>query len=220
MEAQMSETNEPVEKEVTESRTSQETIDYKALYEKSQEDLRIVAEHKDKLYKETKQAKADRELADLQSKKVAEEKAQKDGEFEKLWNTSKQEKADLEKRLQDIEKSNRSEKVQISAMRIATELADGDNAELLSEFVQRNLDKMADEAGGLSPDVLEAVKNEFKSNGKFKALLRGSKAAGGGATGNTVTKAQSSELSRAEFAKLSPLEQGKFFSNKQNKLTD
>lgn len=219
MEVQMSETNEPVVNE-EQSKTSVDLDAILAENVKLKEDLRIVAEHKDKLYKETKQAKADRELADLQAKKVSEEKAQKDGEFEKLWNTSKQEKEELQKRLENMTKVNRDEKVQISAMRIATELADGDNAELLSEFVQRNLDKMADEAGGLSPDVLEAVKNEFKSNGKFKALLRGSKATGGGATGNVSTKSQSQELSRAEFSKLSPLEQGKFFSNKSNKLTD
>lgn len=211
----MTESNEPA---VTEQVSEQ--VDYKALYEKSQEDLRVVAEHKDKLYKETKQAKADRELAVLQEKKVSEEKAQKDGEFEKLWNTSKQEKEELVKRLETIEKANRNEKVQISAMRIATELADGDNAELLSEFVQRNLNKMADEAGALSAEVLEAVKNEFRNNGKFKSLLRASKAAGGGATGNVSTKAQSQELSRAEFARLSPLAQGKFFADKNNKLTD
>ena len=211
----MIESVEPaVEKEVV------DTTDYKALYEKSQEDLRIVAEHKDKLYKETKQAKADRELAVSQEKKISEEKAQKDGEFEKLWNTSKQEKEELVKRLEAIEKANRNEKVQISAMRIATELADGVNAELLSEFVQRNLNKMADEAGALSAEVLEAVKNEFKNDGKYKALLRASKAAGGGATGNVSTKTQSQEMSRADFARLSPLAQGKFFANKDNKLTD
>lgn len=213
MEAQMSETNDPVIEQ------KETPIDYKALYEQSQADLKIVAEHKDKLYKETKQAKADRELADLTAKKVTEEKAQKDGEFEKLWNTSKQEKEELVKRLETIEKANRNEKVQISAMRIATELADGDNAELLSEFVQRNLDKMADEAGGLSPDVLEAVKNEFRNNGKFKALLRGSRAAGGGATGNTSAKAQIQEISRAEFDGMSQTARGKFFSS-GGKLTD
>lgn len=215
----MTESNEPV----AEQETTKTEHDLEAILKenaKLKEDLRIVAEHKDKLYKETKQAKADRELADLQAKKVSEEKAQKDGEFEKLWNTSKQEKEELQKRLEDITKANRNEKVQISAMRVATELADGDNAELLSEFVQRNLDKMADEAGGLSPDVLEAVKNEFRNNGKFKSLLRGSKATGGGATGNTGTKSQSQELSRADFERLSPLDQGKFFSNKSNKLID
>jgi hypothetical protein len=78
---------------------------------------------------------------------------------------------------------------------------------------------MADEAGGLSPDVLEAVKNEFKNNGKFKALLRGSKAAGGGATGNINTKAESKEISRAEFEKLSQVARGKFLST-GGKLTD
>ncbi len=162
----------------------EEVIDYKALYEKSQQDIAKIAAKKDELLNETKKAKQDREAAELAATKATEEKAQKDGEFEKLWQTAKQEKDALLMSLSELKNSNRKEKIQVSAMRLATELADGDNAELLSEFVQRNLDKIADEAGGLSPDVLEAVKNEFKNNSKYKSLLRASKANGGSATGN------------------------------------
>ncbi len=176
----MTESNEQVTPVV-----EQDTTDYKVLYEKAQKDIEKIVAKKDELLKETQQAKIDRDRIDLSARKAAEEKAQKDGEFEKLWQTAKKETDELNKRLQDITTSNRKEKIQISAMRVATELADGDNADLLSEFVQRNLDKMADEAGGLSPDVLEAVRNEFKNNSKYKSLLRGSKAAGGSASGNT-----------------------------------
>ena len=185
-------------------------LDYKALYEKSQSDLKIVADHKEKLYQETKQAKADRAQAKADADRIIEEKAQRDGEFESLWKAAKVKEAELTQKLADKDKANRNEKVQISALRIATELADGDNAELLSEFVQRNLDKMADEAGGLSLDVLEAVKNEFKNNGKYKALLRGSKAVGGGATGNTRGAQETQSLTRSEFANLSPSKQSEF----------
>lgn len=201
MEAQMTESVEP---EVT------ETIDYKTLYEKSQEDIAKIAAKKDELYRETKKAKQDRETALLAHQKEAEDKALKDGEFEKLWQTVKKEKDELTKRLQDVTTSNRNEKIQISAMKIATELADGDNADLLSEFVRNNLNKLADEAGGLSLDVLEAVRNEFKNNGKFKALLRVSKATGGGAPGNTRSAQDQQTLTRAEFAKLNPLKQSEF----------
>lgn len=205
MEAQMSETNEQVTQEV-----ENDTTDYKALYEKAQSDIAKIAAKKDELLNETKKAKHDREAAELAHQKATEEKAQKDGEFEKLWQTAKKEKEELTNRLQEIQNSNRREKVQISAMRVATELADGDNAELLSEFVQRNLDKMADEAGGLSPDVLEAVKNEFKNNGKYKALLRGSKAVGGGATGNTRSAPEVKTITRSEFAGLNATQQSAY----------
>lgn len=182
----------------------EETIDYKSLYEKSQADLQAVAKKKDELLGETKRAKDEQRHASEQARLASEAKAAKDGAFEELWNTTKAEKDALLKQLQDVTTSNRREKLQVAAMRIATELADGDNAELLSDFVARNLDKMADESGGLTPDVLDAIKNDFKTNAKFKALLRGSKAAGGGATGNMSSAQQSNTVDRATFDKMSP----------------
>lgn len=186
-------------------------VDYKTLYEKAQADIEKIAAKKDELYKETKKAKADREAAEHSAMKAAEEKAQKDGEFEKLWQTAKKEKDELHQRLLDIQNSNRKEKIQIAAMRVATELADGDNAELLSDFVQRSLDKMADEAGALSADVLEAVKSEFKESTKYKSLLRASKAMGGGAAGNTRSASEDSKtVERATFTTWNPAKQMSF----------
>jgi hypothetical protein len=205
MEAQVTESIEQVDE-------TEAVIDYKSLYEESQKDIAKIAAKKEELYKETKRAKQEREAAISAHQKEVEDKALKDGEFEKLWQTTKKEKDDLEKKLKDITLSSRNEKIQIFAMKIATELADGDNAELLSEFIQKNLGKLADEAGGLSSDVLEAVKSEFKNNGKFKALLRVSKAVGGGATGNTRGAQEQQTLTRAEFAKLNPLKQSEFAS--------
>ncbi len=98
--------------------------------------------------------------------------------------------------------SNRREKIQVQSMRIANELADGDNAELLSDFVARNLDKMADDTGAVTSDVLDAIKNDFKANQKFKSLLRGSKATGGGATGNVSSAQVTKAISREAFTKL------------------
>ncbi len=184
--------------------TQEEVIDYKSLYEKSQADLQAVAKKKEELLSETKKAKDEQRHATETARQASEAKAAKDGEFEKLWQTTKSEKDALLKQLQDITTSNRREKLQVAAMRIATELADGDNAELLSDFVARNLDKMADETGNTTSDVLEAIKNDFKTNAKFKALLRGSKAAGGGATGNMSSAQQSNTVDRATFDKMSP----------------
>ncbi len=203
----------------TVSAVEEETIDYKSLYEKTREDLEKVAAKKDELYKETKKAKSERESAQAEAQRIAEEKAQKDGEFEKLWKTAKQEKDELLQKLQHIEKSSRNEKIQIAAMRVATELADGDNAELLSEFVMRNLDKMSDERGSLSDDVLQAVRDEFKNNSKFKSLLRSSKATGGSAPGNLQTNNKQQTLTRAEFEAMPHASRGKFLSG-GGKLVD
>ncbi len=193
-----------------------EEIDYKAKYEQTLLQLETVAAHKEKLYTETKKAKADREeaakLAD-QVRRDAEEHAKKNGEFERLFESKAKENEQLQKQLQDIMKGNRQEKVQISAMRIATELADGDNAELLSDFVQRSLDKLADDNGALSAEAINAVKDEFKNNGKFKALLRGSKAIGGGAVGNTSSAGDSKTVERTTFDKWNATKQMTFIKS-------
>ncbi len=184
---------------VAEQQTEVEVVDYKALYEKTKADLDTVAAHKDKLYQETKEAKTARDKAAAETKRIEQEKAIKDGEFEKLFQTKSKEVDEYKTKLENTLKAIRQDKLHVSAMRISQELAEGDNAELLSDFVVRNLDKMADENGSLSDDVLEAVKKEFAGNQKYKALLRGSKASGGDAAGNAGGKAAKATITRAEF---------------------
>lgn len=174
-------------------------VDYKALYEETQKKLDTVAAHKDKLYQETKAAKAEREAAKAEAMRIEQEKAVKDGEFEKLWQTTKQEKDALLKQLSDVKSATRNEKIQLTSMRVANELADGDNVELLSVFVQTKIAALADEAGQVAPDVAEAIVHEFKNNMKFKALLRGSKAAGGGAPGGSHSVQTNKTITRTEF---------------------
>ncbi len=192
-------------------------IDYKAWYEQNQEKIKsfdAVVAKKDELLKETKKAKADKQAADAETARMAEEKAHKDGEFEKLWKTAKQREDDLAKELQNIKNANRQDRIQNAALTIASKLAEGDNVELLSDFVSRNLDKLADETGALSADVFEEVAKDFANNVKYKSLMRDSKSSGGSAPGN-VRGAQSSskEVDRAAFAKLKPEQQMKHITS-------
>ncbi len=201
----------------------EDTQDYKALYEKALQDLEKVAAKKEQLYKETKAAKAAREEAAAEAQRIAEETAKKNGEFEKLWKSASQEKEELLQQLKAIRNGNRQEKLSLASMKIATELADGDNAELLSEFVKRNLENIADDDGSLSEDILKAVASEFKNNAKFKSLLRGSKASGGGAPGNMKGSSEKATLTRAEFDRMSPAKKTEFISKVRNgsaELTD
>lgn len=191
--------------QVTESQ--EPVVDYKELYEKTAADLKAVAAKKEELLSETKKAKEARREADEAATKAAQEKSLKDGEFEKLYQTVQKEKDELAKRLHDVTTSNRREKLQVQSMRIANDLADGDNAELLSDFVMRNLDKMADDNGSLTADIIQAVTNDFKANTKFKSLLRSSKATGGGATGNTSSAQATKVISREVFSKMAPAQQ-------------
>lgn len=184
--------------------------DYKAMYEKAMLDLEKVVAKKDQLYKETKAAKAAKEEAAAEATRIAEETAKKNGEFEKLWKSVSSEKEELLKQLKAIKQGTRQEKLNLAAMKVATELADGTNAELLSEFVKKNLENIADDDGSLGEDVLKAVSLEFKNNEKFKSLLRGSKASGGGAPGNMKTVVEKSTLTRAEFDNLPALKKSEF----------
>jgi len=145
-------------------------VDYKSMYEKAQADLQAVVKKKDELLNETKQAKKAREEANAAAQKAELDKAAKDGEFEKLWQTAEQHRKELEQRLSDMKNANRKEKIETQALRVAGELADGDNIELLSDFIARNLDKVAEEDGTLGADVLKAIKDEFANNVKFKSL--------------------------------------------------
>ncbi len=188
------------------------TPDYKALYEKTLQDLDTVVAKKDQLYKETKAAKAAREEAAAEAQRVMEETAKKNGEFEKLWKSASQEKEELMQQLKAIKNGNRQEKLNLASMRIATELADGDNAELLSEFIKKNLENIAQDDGSLSDDIIQAVASEFKNNAKFKSLLRGSKASGGGAPGNMKGASEKLSLTRAEFDKMNPVKQSEFIA--------
>lgn len=197
------EQNLDVNEEVKEVKT-EDTQDYKALYEKTLQDLEKVAAHKEQLYKETKAAKAAKEQAALEAQKLVEETAKKNGEFEKLWKTASQEKEELLQQLKALKHGSRQEKLNAASMKIAAELADGHNAELLSEFVKRNLENLADDDGSLSDDIVKAVASEFKGNEKFKSLLRGSKAAGGGAPGNMRGAQAVVEKSQKEFDILAP----------------
>lgn len=177
-----------MENQVTETEVQEtvDTTDYKAECEKLRADLEKVAAKKEELYAETKKAKKEKEEQLAATKRAEQERAQKDGEFEKLWLTSEDQRKALEEQLQSERNAVRQEKIHIHAMELAVELADGDapSAKLLAKFLQDSLSKVADEKGSLDESVLSAVRKEFKNNADYAPLLGGSKASGGGALGN------------------------------------
>tara|TARA_R110000822_G_scaffold275773_1_gene397871 strand:+ start:8624 stop:9262 length:639 start_codon:yes stop_codon:yes gene_type:complete len=196
-----------------ESKPSQETIDHKAEAEKLRAELDKIKPNYDKLYKETKDAKKARDEA-------LAAKALKDGEYETLWKQAQTELEAERNEKQQIKKERRQDKIEVIASRLTGELAEGNNAVILNRFVMENLDKLADEHGVLDVDVLKSVRKDFETNSLFKGLLKGSKASGGDAPGNTSGKqAITKELSRAEFDKLDHEARSAFFKAK-GKLTD
>ncbi len=184
----------------------------KPSYEELEKRLTSVLSKHDQLMDETKSAK--RERARIEAEKLENDKksAEKNGEFEKLWKATAAERDEVLNQLKSLKNGNRQEKLSLASMRIATELADGDNADLLSEFIKRNLENIADDDGSLGEDVIKAVSSEFKNNAKFKSLLRASKASGGGAPGNMKGTSEKVSLTRAEFDKMNPVKQSEFIA--------
>jgi hypothetical protein len=170
----------------------------------------------DELLGETKRAKtAAKEAAKLAEQEKL-EKAQKAGDYEQLHKSSEQARQALEEELNGLRGSIANEKRDNAAMKIASELADGANAEILSEFIARRLKhtddglKVLDGAGQLTVSTVEDLAQDFKSNSRFASLLKGNQASGGEATGGGKEGVTSKTMSRADFDKLSPMKRMEF----------
>ncbi len=157
-----------------------------AEYEKSIEGLKA---KNDELLGETKKAKALRREAEEIAKREAEEKAKAAGDYEQLHKSAMQELEKERAKIAEITAKQAAKDIKINAMKIAGELADGTNAELLSEFVAKRLSysegdiKVTDADGNLTISSTDDLKNEIKGDARFAALLKGSQSSGGGASG-------------------------------------
>lgn len=191
----------------------------------AQKAIEALANKKDELLKETKAAKEERrrqaELAD-QAKQEQLATAQKNGEFEKLWKQEQEEKAALKEQLNTDRKERRNEKVGLSAMRLAVDMAKGDasKAELLSTFLANSISNLADDFGNVDEDTLISVRKQFEADKKYSPLLGGNLSNGGSATGNTRSANQTTQTAtRDDFNAMSHEARRQFFS-KGGKLTD
>lgn len=200
----------------------EEQVDYKALYESTQTELEKIRAKQQELLTETKKAKEARLQEQQERTRVEQEKAKKDGEFEKLWESAEQQRKELEQALMNERNSYKQEKIHTHAMKLAVELADGDatSAKLLSRFVQERLINLSDEKGSLDNDVLVAVKTEFLKNQEFAPLLAGSKANGGGALGAGNGVAKPNTIDRKAFNDMNPQQQREFIVKQKGQVVD
>lgn len=172
----------------------------------------------DQLLDETKKAKAMKREAEEAAKREAEDKARQDGDFKQLLESSEAERTKLYEELTGLKTSITKEKVSNAALKIANELADGSNAEILSEFISRRLQwtedgvKVTDDSGSLTVSTVDQLKDEFKNNPKYKSLIRGIKSTGGGATPTSDGVAATNQRTAEEIRAMDPMERGKFFA--------
>jgi len=145
----------------------------------------------EELLTEAKQAKEAKRKAEAEAAAQAEAKAKADGDHEQLYKSSEAARlalqADHEKLKADIADGKRK----VAADKIAHQLADGTNAELLAEFILKRVGysedqiKVLDQTGALTVSSLDDLENEFRNDARYAALLKGNQSSGGSATGGS-----------------------------------
>jgi len=171
----------------------------------------------DELLTETKLAKTKRRDAVTAADEAAKAKALKDGDFEQLLASSQKANDGLQGELNSLRSGIASEKQKGAAMLLASELADGTNAELLSTFISPRLKstedglKILDSNGQLTVSTIEDLKTEFQNNSRYLSLLKGNQSSGGGATGgNKGGSAADKVITRGEFEAMNPKKKMEF----------
>jgi membrane protein involved in colicin uptake len=155
-----------------------------------QAEIEKLRAHNESLLTEKKTAQQKAKEAETLAKAEAEAKAKAAGDYESLYKSAEQAKAEYEAKLSEIQQQTANERIRSESLKLATKLADGTNAELLQEFIAKRLKytddgvKVLDTNGNLTVSSLDDLANEFTKSGKYDALLRGSMASGGGAKGS------------------------------------
>lgn len=162
----------------------------------------------EELLTETKAAKNAKREAEATAETERVRLATEKGDFEQLHKSSEERYQSTVKQLEDLQGNIAVEKRNNAAMKIATELADGSNAELLSEFLGRRLKfteeglKVTDAGGNLTVSSMDDLKKEFANDPRYSALLKGNQSSGGGASGGSNGSGAAKVKSRAEFEAL------------------
>lgn len=143
----------------------------------------------------------------------------KNGDFEALFKSSQEKQADTMAQLTKLQDGISSEKRNNAALKIASSMADGFNAELLSEQISKRIKyseggvKVLNEAGELTVSTVAELTTEFKNNKRFASLLRGSQASGGNAAGGKTGGDAAKIKTRDDFNGLDQQARGEFLKS-------
>jgi len=201
---------------VEEKEPAEGTLDYMKMIEDKEREIRSLKAHTQELLDETKRAKKRAEEQAMEKARLKEEQLAKDGKFEQLYKSANEryEQAMAELRLRD--ERTAKEIVKSEAIKLASQLSDGYNAELLAEFMKSRIKytdeglKVLDGHGNATVSSLDDLKNEFANSDKYKSLIRGSRATGGGARGAGGGAASASLIDKAVFDSWTPKQQMEF----------
>lgn len=158
-----------------------------------QEDVAGLKASHQKLLDEKKAEAEKRRLAEEKARQESEAKAKEKGDFEQLSKSYEQKLKDQEAKYQALMQENEQRDIRATATRIAGQIADGANAEILADIISKRLKasegavRVTDEAGALTISTEAQLADEFKGNPRYASLVRGSLATGGGSTGSNGT---------------------------------
>lgn len=151
------------------------------------EDVTGLKSQLDTLLTEKKAEQAKRKEAEELVKREAEEKAKREGDYKQLFESSQAATAQWQEKFTALQQQIEQGSISQTAIKAATDIADGANAEILAEFLTRRLKmvdgqvKVTDVAGNLTVSTIEQLKEEFKNDSRWSSLVRGSQSSGGGA---------------------------------------
>lgn len=169
------------------------------------------------LLTEKKEEKRKRDAAEAEQRRLQEESQRANGEYEQLYTSSQQALEQERTRLAELTANIERRDLTSAASKVSSSIADGENAEILAEFVQRRLKivegqvKVTDASGNLTIATLEDLAKEFQQAPRYASLVRGTQANGGGAAGGkgggaTKTWDQMTGMERVELRRTNPAE--------------
>ena len=171
----------------------------------------------DQLLSETKTAKDLARVAEEEKTKAISDKALKDGNFEELYKASEAANATLKTDYNGLLDNIATKDRNSLASKIANQIAEGTNAEILSDYIGKRLKstddgiKILSETGELTVSTAEDLATEFKGNARFSSLVMGNQSSGGGATGGQNSSgAAKKTMNRNDFDAMSPVEKSAF----------
>ena len=170
----------------------------------------------DELLTEAKRAKQAKRDIEAESTAERERVAKEQGDYQQLHKSAQEKYESTLTELDNLRQGVANEKKNNTALKLAADLADGANAEILSEFIGRRLKfhddgvKVTDANGSLTVSSFEDLKNEFKNDARYAALLKGNQSSGGGASGGSNSGGATKVRSRAEFEALNPVKRMEF----------
>ncbi|RXT99125.1 hypothetical protein B1F73_15260, partial [Pseudomonas syringae] len=143
------------------------------------EDLEGLKRQNQTLLDEAKAAKQRARDAEQAQQLREQEAAKARGDFEQLFTSSEQALAAERAKLAELTSTIERRDLSSAASKVATVIADGENAEILAEFIQRRLKvvegqvKVTDAQGNLTIATLEDLAKEFEQTPRYASLVRG-----------------------------------------------